>query len=61
MRKFVNSLKLEFNNHTTQIEPHDYIADLCHKINHINSILIGFSQDIWHIFQKTTSLKKYQE
>ena len=52
MKKFVNSLKLEFNSHTTQIEPHDYIADLCHKINHINSILIGFSQDIWTYISK---------
>ena len=52
MKRFVNSLKLEFNSHTTQIEPHDYIADLCHKINHINSILIGFSQDIWTYISK---------
>ncbi len=52
MKRFVNSLKLEFNSHTTQIEPHDYIADLCHKISHINSILIGFSQDIWTYISK---------
>ena len=52
MKRFVNSLKLEFNSHTTQIEPHDYIADLCHKINHINSILIGFSQDVWTYISK---------
>ena len=52
MKRFVNSLKLEFNSHTTQIEPHDYIADLCHKIHHINSILIGFSQDIWTYISK---------
>tara|TARA_B100000683_G_scaffold128149_1_gene125661 strand:- start:2317 stop:3681 length:1365 start_codon:yes stop_codon:yes gene_type:complete len=52
MKRFVNSLKLEFNSHTTQIEPHDYIADICHKINHINSILIGFSQDIWTYISK---------
>ena len=58
MRKFVNSLKLEFNNHTTQIEPHDYIADLCHKINHINSILIGFSQDIWAYISKNYFTQK---
>ena len=58
MRKFVNSLKLEFNSHTTQIEPHDYIADLCHKINHINSILIGFSQDIWAYISKNYFTQK---
>ena len=58
MRKFVNSLKLEFNSHTTQIEPHDYIADLCHKINHINSILIGFSQDVWAYISKSYFTQK---
>ena len=58
MRKFVNSLKLEFNSHTTQIEPHDYIADLCDKINHINSILIGFSQDVWAYISKNYFTQK---
>ncbi len=52
IKKFIRGLKLELNSHTTQIEPHDYIADLCHKISHINSILIGFSQDIWTYISK---------
>ena len=47
MKKYLSTLKLDLNNHTTQIEPHDYIAEICNSINHINSILIGFTQDIW--------------
>ncbi len=53
IKRFLKSLGIEMNTHTTQIEPHDYIADLCFKINHINSILIGFSQDIWSYISKS--------
>jgi len=52
MKKYLSNLKLDLNNHTTQIEPHDYIAEICNSINHINSILIGFSQDIWTYISK---------
>ena len=52
IKKFINSLKLDFNSHTTQIEPHDYIADICYKQSHINSILIDFAQDIWSYISK---------
>ena len=52
IKKYLKSLDLEINSHTTQIEPHDYIADMCFKINHLNSILIGFSQDIWSYISK---------
>tara|TARA_Y100000768_G_C23980559_1_gene685525 strand:+ start:37 stop:1398 length:1362 start_codon:yes stop_codon:yes gene_type:complete len=52
IKRFLKSLGLDMNTHTTQIEPHDYIADLCFNINHINSILIGFSQDIWSYISK---------
>ena len=52
MKKYLSTLKLDLNNHTTQIEPHDYIAEICNSINHINSILIGFSQDIWTYISK---------
>ncbi len=52
INKYLKSLGLDMNTHTTQIEPHDYIADLCFQINHINSILIGFSQDIWSYISK---------
>lgn len=52
IKKFIKSLKLDINSHTTQIEPHDYIADICHKQSHINSILIDFAQDIWSYISK---------
>ena len=45
--KFVTSLGLEWNSHTTQIEPHDYMAEYFDAIARINVILIDFSRDIW--------------
>jgi adenylosuccinate lyase len=44
---FVESLGLTWNKHTTQIEPHDYIAELFHALGRINTILIDFDRDIW--------------
>lgn len=44
---FIESLGLEFNPYTTQIEPHDGIAEVCGTIAHINTILIDFSRDMW--------------
>ena len=58
IKRFLSNLKLELNTHTTQIEPHDYIADICNKINHMNSILIGFSQDIWSYISKSYFTQK---
>ena len=58
IKKFLSNLKLELNTHTTQIEPHDYIADICNKMNHMNSILIGFSQDIWSYISKSYFTQK---
>ena len=58
IKRFLSSLKLELNTHTTQIEPHDYIADICNKMNHMNSILIGFSQDIWSYISKSYFTQK---
>ena len=40
-------LALTFNPYTTQIEPHDYIAELFDAINRFNTILIDFNRDIW--------------
>ena len=45
--KFVTSLGLEWNAYTTQIEPHDYIAELFDAIARFNTILIDFDRDIW--------------
>lgn len=44
---FVNSLGLDFNPYTTQIEPHDYMAEFFQNLIRINSILIDLNRDIW--------------
>lgn len=44
---FVNNLGLAWNPYTTQIEPHDYIAEFCHALARINTILLDFARDIW--------------
>jgi len=44
---FVTSLGLTFNPYTTQIEPHDYIAELFDAFARYNTILIDFDRDIW--------------
>ena len=46
-RQFVESLGIRFNPYTTQIEPHDYIAELFDALRRCNTILIDFSRDIW--------------
>ena len=44
---FVESLGLHFNAYTTQIEPHDYIAEYFHALIRFNTILLDFDRDIW--------------
>lgn len=46
-KRFVESLGLEFNPYTTQIEPHDGIAELSDVMRRSNIILIDLSRDIW--------------
>ncbi|HMB56322.1 MAG TPA: adenylosuccinate lyase [Arenimonas sp.] len=46
-QRFVESLGLTFNPYTTQIEPHDGIAELCDVQRRINTILIDLCRDIW--------------
>src|SRR5690606_29097369 len=46
-RQFVESLGLEWNPYTTQIEPHDYIAELYDAVARFNTILIDFDRDVW--------------
>lgn len=46
-RTFVESLGLTFNPYTTQIEPHDTIAELFDNYARINTILLDLSRDIW--------------
>jgi len=44
---YIDSLGLSFNPYTTQIEPHDWMAELFHIIIRINNILLDLSRDIW--------------
>jgi adenylosuccinate lyase len=44
---FIEGLGLEFNPYTTQIEPHDYMAELFDGLARSNTILIDFARDIW--------------
>ncbi len=46
-RKFVDSLGLEFNPYTIQIEPHDSVAELFDGYARLNTILIDLNRDIW--------------
>ena len=44
---FVESLGLAFNPYTTQIEPHDYMAELFDALRRYHTILIDFNRDVW--------------
>jgi adenylosuccinate lyase len=44
---FVASLGLETNAYTTQIEPHDWIAEYCHALMRANTVLLDFARDMW--------------
>ncbi|NHB86845.1 adenylosuccinate lyase [Photorhabdus tasmaniensis] len=58
---FVTSLGIKWNPYTTQIEPHDYIAELFDTVARFNTILLDFNRDIWgyialnHFKQKTVA------
>lgn len=45
--QFVQSLGLSFSAYTTQIEPHDGIAEISHLLTRINNILLDYTRDIW--------------
>jgi adenylosuccinate lyase len=44
---FVESLGLSVNAYTTQIEPHDYVAELFHALSRVNTVLLDFCRDVW--------------
>jgi adenylosuccinate lyase len=44
---FIENLGLSFNAYTTQIEPHDYMAELFDAISRFNTILIDLDRDVW--------------
>ncbi len=58
-RQFVESLGLVWNPYTTQIEPHDFIAEYYDALSRFNNILLDFDRDVWgyialgHFKQKT--------
>jgi len=45
--RFVGGLGLAYNPYTTQIEPHDNVAEYCDAVRRINVILIDFARDVW--------------
>ncbi|SDI78278.1 Adenylosuccinate lyase [Ferrimonas sediminum] len=59
--RFVSGLGLTWNPWTTQIEPHDYIAELFDAFARFNTILLDFDRDLWgyialgHFKQKTVA------
>jgi adenylosuccinate lyase len=60
-QRFVEGLGLVWNPLTTQIESHDFLAELFHLLIRVNSILIDFARDLWgyialgYFTQKTTA------
>jgi adenylosuccinate lyase len=46
-RAFIESLDLQYNPYTTQIEPHDWIAEYCDAVAAVNVVLIDLSRDAW--------------
>jgi adenylosuccinate lyase len=46
-RRFVERLALEFNPYTTQIEPHDWLAELLDAYARANSVLLDLDRDVW--------------
>lgn len=46
-KEFVEGLGLRWNPYTTQIEPHDYVAELFAAVCRFNTVLIDFDRDIW--------------
>jgi adenylosuccinate lyase len=46
-RTFVESLGMASNAHTTQIEPHDWIAEYCHALMRANTVLLDLARDMW--------------
>lgn len=46
-QKFIKALGLSYNEYTTQIEPHDFVAEIFNNLSLINTILIDLNRDIW--------------
>jgi adenylosuccinate lyase len=46
-RRFVEGLGFTWQRYTTQIEPHDYLAELFHTLERINTIIMDLDRDLW--------------
>ena len=46
-RAFLAGLGLEWNPYTTQIEPHDWVAEYCHALARFDTVLIDLCRDVW--------------
>jgi adenylosuccinate lyase len=46
-RRFVESFGLQFNAYTTQIEPHDALAEVCDALARVNTVLVDLDRDLW--------------
>ena len=46
-RRFVEGLGLEWNPYTTQIEPHDWLAEIFGAVARLNTVLVDFARDAW--------------
>ena len=46
-QRFVESLGLDYNPYTTQIEPHDGVAEYCDAVRRANTVLIDLARDVW--------------
>ena len=46
-KRFVTARSIAFNPYSTQIEPHDYMAELFDAYARINTILVDLNRDIW--------------
>lgn len=58
---FVEDMGLIFNPYTTQIEPHDYLAEYTHILSLINTILIDLNRDIWGYISLNYFTQKLKE
>ncbi len=59
--QFVTDLGLTWNAYTTQIEPHDFIAELMHGLMRFNTILIDFDRDVWSYISLNYLIQKKLE
>jgi len=51
-QKFVTSLGLSWNPYVTQIEPHDFVAELFHACERYNTVLLDLAKDMWGYISK---------